>query len=370
MGAGPWRSPGETISGAGPADPHLHRKADHVRVVLDEPVEGRYRYWDDVQLFHDALPEIDFEEVDPTIELFGHPLRAPLVITGMTGGYPQAATINENLARAAADTGIAMGVGSERPALLRGEYPESYSVVARYAVPLKFANVGAPQLIPQAPGDRVLGPDEARRALELIGADHLAIHLNFLQEMVQPEGDRKARGCLAQIARIAKEIPVLAKETGAGLSRGVAERLRAAGVRGFDVSGTGGTSFAAVEHHRARAQGRVREARLGKTFWNWGIPSPVSVTEVVPLGLPVIASGGIRTGLDVARAIALGASAAGVAGGVLRAAATSAEATRAEIEQIIHEFRVAMFLSGARRPAELARSRPVLIGETRQWLER
>jgi isopentenyl-diphosphate Delta-isomerase len=347
-----------------------HRKAEHVKVVLGQDVEGRYRYWDDIQLFHNALPEIDFEEVDPSVEFFGKRLQAPLMITGMTGGYPGAVTINSNLARAAADVGIAMGVGSERAAILKGNYPESYSCVSKFAVPLKFANIGAPQIIAQSPGDRVIGLAEARAAMELIGADALAIHLNFLQELVQPEGDRRARGCLDQIQTLARELPVLAKETGAGISRFVGDRLRAAGVRAFDVSGTGGTSFAAVEYYRAVAQKAEREARVGKTFWNWGIPSPVAVRELVPLELPIVASGGIRSGLDIARSLALGATAAGIAGGVLRAAAAGYKQTRAELEQIIYELKVAMFLTGSRNVDELHRARYTIIGETREWLGR
>ncbi len=288
----------------------------------------------------------------------------------MTGGYPQAAEINENIARAAAEVGIAMGVGSERAAIVKGQYPESYSCVARHAVPLKFANIGAPQIIPQSPGEHVVGVAEARSAMELIHADVLAVHLNFLQEMVQPEGDRRAEGCLREIGRLAHAMPVFVKETGAGISREVGERLKGEGVRGFDVSGTGGTSFAAVEHHRAKAQGHRREERLGKVFWDWGIPSPVSVLDLVPLGLPVIASGGVRSGLDVARAIALGATAAGTAGGVLRAAATSYEATRAELDQILYELKVAMFLTGSRTVADLRKARHVITGETREWLAR
>jgi len=338
--------------------------------VLGKDVEGRYRYWDDVQLVHRALPELDFTEIDPSVELLGHRLKAPIVITGMTGGFPDAAKINENLARAAAEVGVAMGVGSERAAVLKGQYPESYAVVARHAVPLKFANIGAPQIIPQRPGDPVVGPAEVRAALDLIHADVLAIHLNFLQEMVQPEGDRRARGALDRIAALAQEFPVLVKETGAGISEAVARQLKERGVRAFDVSGTGGTSFAAVEHYRAVEQGAEREARVGRTFWDWGIPSPVSVLELVPLGLPVVASGGVRSGLDVARAIALGATAAGTAGGVLRAASTSFEATRTELELLVHELKVAMFLTGSRTVADLQKAPYVLTGETRPWLHR
>ncbi|MFZ1022941.1 MAG: type 2 isopentenyl-diphosphate Delta-isomerase [Thermoplasmata archaeon] len=347
-----------------------HRKAEHVKVVLGQEVEGRYRYWDDIQIVHNALPEIDFDEIDTSLTLFGKKLEAPLMITGMTGGFPDAVKINGNLAQAAADVGIAMGVGSERAAILKGQFPDSYSCVAQYAVPLKFANIGAPQIISQSPGDRVLGVEEARAAMELIGAHVLAIHLNFLQEMVQPEGDRRARGCLERIGDLAAQLPVLAKETGTGLSQSVGERLKAQGVRGFDASGTGGTSFAAVEYYRAQAQGAERQARVGKTFWDWGIPSPVSVRELVPLGLPVIASGGIRSGLDVARALTLGATAAGTAGGVLRAASTGYAETRRELDQLIHELKVAMFLTGSRSVEELRKAPYLVTGETRAWLHR
>jgi len=362
------REPGEVPD---PAGLDLsHRKAEHVKVVLGRDVDGRYRYWDDIQLVHRALPEVDFDELDTSTTLLGHRLKAPIVITGMTGGFPDAAKINENLARAAAEVGVAMGVGSERAAILKGQYPESYACVARHPVPLKFANIGAPQLVPQHAGEPVVGPEEARAAMELIGADVLAIHLNFLQEIVQPEGERKAKGCLARIGELARRFPVLTKETGAGISRSVAEGLRERGVKAFDVSGTGGTSFAAVEHYRAVDQGAEREARVGKTFWDWGIPSPVSVLELAPLGLPVVASGGIRSGLDVARAIALGASAAGTAGGVLRAASTGFEETRRELETLVHELRVAMFFTGSRTLGDLRTAPYVVTGETRPWLRR
>jgi isopentenyl-diphosphate Delta-isomerase len=373
-GGSPSTGAGRTRGPSKPADPDAldlsHRKAEHVKVVLGRDVEGRYRFWNDVQLVHSALPELDFDAIDPSVDLLGRTLKAPILITGMTGGFPDAATINENLARAAAEVGVAMGVGSERAAVVKGQYPESYTVVARHPVPLKLANIGAPQIIAQRPGDPIVGAEVVRRAMELIGADALAIHLNFLQEMVQPEGDRRARGCLARIGELARDFPVLVKETGAGLSRSVGESLREQGVRALDVSGRGGTSFAAVEHYRALDQGAEREARVGRTFWDWGIPAPVSVLEVAPLGLPVIASGGVRSGLDVARAIALGATAAGVAGGLLRAAARGAAETRAELEQLVHELKVAMFLTGSRTISDLRQAPYVITGESRPWLSR
>jgi isopentenyl-diphosphate Delta-isomerase len=368
MGAG--RTRGSDKPGDSSGLDLSHRKAEHVKVVLGQNVEGRYRYWNDVQLIHKALPEIDFAEIDPSVSLLGKRLAAPIVITGMTGGFPDAAKINDNLARAAAEVGVAMGVGSERAAVLKGQYPESYATVARHKVPLKFANIGAPQIIPQGPGDKVVAAAEVRAAMDLIHADVLAIHLNFLQEMVQPEGDRRAKGCLDKIGELADQFPVLVKETGAGISREVAEELRERRVRAFDVSGTGGTSFAAVEHYRAAEQGAVREARVGKTFWDWGIPSPISVLELVPLGLPVVASGGVRSGLDVARAIALGATAAGTAGGVLKAASTGFEEARRELEQLVYELKVAMFLTGSRTLEDLRRAPYLLTGESRLWLRR
>ena len=345
-----------------------HRKAEHVQIVLGkEDVESSYRFWSDIELVHNSLPEVDYDAIDTRVKFLGKELAFPLVITGMTGGYPGATFINRNLARAASELRIAFGVGSERAAIVKGAFPESYSCAKEYDAPLKIANIGAPQTIPQAPGEKVVGTEEARRAMELIDANVLAIHLNPLQERIQPEGDRKAKGSLAQIAKMSKAFPVLAKETGAGISREVALRLRRAGVKAFDISGRGGTSFAAVEYHRAVKQGAKRQIRLGKTFWDWGIPAPVSLREVLPLQLPVIASGGIRSGLDAARAIALGASAVGFAGGILKAAATGYPETLEELRLFEEELRTAMFLTGAVNVAQLRKVRKVITGRTAEW---
>ena len=369
-GAGPKSREGRRKAPAAAAGLLSHRKAEHVKVVLGQNVEGRYRYWDDVQLFHNALPEIDFDEIDPSVEFFGQRLKAPLMITGMTGGYPGAVTINSNLAHAAADVGIAMGVGSERAAILKGNYPESYSCVAKFAVPLKFANIGAPQIIAQSPGDRVIGLPEARAAMELIGAQGLAIHLNFLQEMVQPEGDRRARGCLEQIHQLARDLPVLAKETGAGLSRFVGDRLKVAGVRAFDVSGTGRHEFCRGRAPpRGRPGGQSRSARR---------------QDVLELGDP-LARGRTRTGPardanrrerrdPVGPRHGPGRGPRGDGGRDRRRCASRCsdrvQEARGELEQIIYELKVAMFLTGSRTVEELRRTRYTLIGETHEWLER
>ncbi|MFQ5910240.1 MAG: type 2 isopentenyl-diphosphate Delta-isomerase, partial [Thermoplasmata archaeon] len=312
-----------------------NRKKEHVEIVSDEDVDASYRFWDDIVLIHKALPEIDVDEINTGIEIFGKKLSAPLIISAMTGGFREARKINENLARAAASVGVGMGVGSQRQALEDSSLEGSYSVLKEHEIPLVIGNMGAPQLIPQ-PGEEPLGLGDAEKAVAMIGADVLAIHLNFLQEIVQPEGDLKARGCLRAISGIARYFPVIGKETGAGISREVAIALKKAGVVGIDVGGLGGTSFSAVEFYRAKKVNDKRKQELGKLYWNWGIPTPVSVVWA-NVGLPIIATGGVMNGLDIARAVALGASCAGMASRLLPAAKESHEAVEAELRAIINE---------------------------------
>jgi len=343
------------------------RKAQHVDIILQENVSAEYNFWNDVRLVHDALPEIDLDDIDTSVKLLGKRLEAPLVISSMTGGFGLGKEINANLAKAAAEVGVAMGVGSQRAALEKPELEPTYAVVRDHAVPLRFANLGAPQLVPQAP-KRAYGVADARRAMEMVSADVLIVHLNFLQEVVQPEGDRRAKGVLAAIKALASRVPVMAKETGAGISRDVAKRLKSAGVRAIDVGGLGGTSFSAVEYYRARKEASSLKERLGATFWNWGIPTPASVV-LAQVGLPVVATGGVRSGLDVAKAIALGATAAGIAKPMLEAAKVSADAVVQELRATIEELRAAMFLTGASSVAELQERHAIVSRPTSDWLE-
>ncbi len=343
------------------------RKAEHVNIILSEDVSAGYDYWADVHLVHNALPEIDLDDIDLRVRFFGKTLEAPLVISSMTGGFGMGGEINANLAKAAAEVGVAMGVGSQRAAIEKPELEPTYAVVKDHDVPLLFANLGAPQLVPQE-GKRAYGVADAKKAVEMIGADALIVHLNFLQEVVQPEGDRRAKGCLAAIKSLAARFPVMAKETGAGISREVAVALKKTGVKAIDVGGLGGTSFSAVEHYRARKEASSLKERLGATFWDWGIPTPASIV-LADIGLPLVATGGVRSGLDVAKGIALGASAAGMAKPMLEAAKVSSDAVVTELRAVIEELKAAMFLTGAASVAELQECHAIINAPTATWIE-
>lgn len=348
------------------------RKGEHLRLTATGDVGTRTGAgWDDVHLVHEAVPAVDFDAVDLRVRFLGRTLAAPLFIAGMTGGHPQAAAVNACLARAAERYGLAMGIGSQRAALARPDLADTYRVARREA-PTAFlaGNVGAPQLVTQG-ACPALGVDDVRALVAAIGADALAVHFNYLQETVQPEGERRATGVLDALRRVVAGagVPVIGKETGAGLSRRSAARLVEAGVAALDVGGVGGTTFAAVEGLRAAEQGDERGRRLGEVFRDWGLPTAVAVTEAVPAGLPVIATGGIRTGLDAAKALALGATMAGVARPLLQAVLAGGDAAVSRwIEQFLTELRTAVFLSGARSVADLPSRPRVVLGDTREWL--
>ena len=326
-----------------------------------------------MHLVHAALPVADLDRIDLSVEFLGRRLRAPLVIASMTGGHGAATEVNKRLAAAAQRHGLAMGVGSQRAALREPRLAASYSV-ARKAAPDAFliGNLGAGQLVPQgAASEPAVGAAELQRAVEMIRADALAIHLNFLEEAVMPEGDRRVDGLRQALAAAVESapVPLIAKETGAGLARAAALELRALGFGALDVGGLGGTSFAAVEGERAAEQGDQRGRRMGAMFRDWGVPTAISVVAAAGAGLPLIATGGIRSGLDAAKALALGATAVGVARPLLTAALESEEAVDAWIAQFLEELRVSCFLSGVARAADLGSAAHVISGETRRWLD-
>jgi isopentenyl-diphosphate delta-isomerase len=343
------------------------RKADHIRICADERIAPGYCYWDDVRFVHNALPEIGYDDVDTSCTLFGKKLGFPLIVTAITGGFQGAVKINSNIAEACAELGLGMGVGSER-AGVNGVCPESYSVVKEYDVPLVIGNVGAPQLVPQN-GKEPFGRDTFAAAIDLIDADIMAVHLNFLQEVVQPEGDTNGAGCRDAIRSLAKEFPVMVKETGAGISADVAERIKGIGIRGIDIAGMGGTSFSAVELYRAMDAGDAVRTAMGESFFDWGIPSPVSLAQCKGCGLPLIASGGILDGIHVATSVAMGATAAGVANVVLKEAMESADAVKQKLTIICEELKAAMLLTGCKDLASLSKAKYVVLGETKDWMD-
>lgn len=324
----------------------------------------------DVALVPNAAPEVDFAELDASVTLLGHHLELPLVIASMTGGHPEGERINGLLARAAERHGLAMGLGSQRAALRDPDLARTYAVARTQAptAPL-FANVGAAQLVAQ--GDvPAVSIEEVGRLVEMIRADALIVHLNALQELIQPEGDRNARGWLAAIARLAAElpVPVIVKEVGGGISAEVAVRLVAAGVAAIDVGGRGGTSFASIEGRRAAERGDTRGMALAGLFETWGIPTPASIVFAARAGVPVIATGGIRSGLDAAGAIALGATGVGVARPLLEAAMAGPDAIDTWIERFREGLLAAQFLTGSTTLGDLRRVQVVLSGDSARWV--
>ena len=348
------------------------RKAEHVNVSLQHDVAvPQSSSWRDVRLIHQCLPEVDLDAVDTSVSFLGKRLSAPICISSMTGGHPDVATINDRLAQAAEEFGLAMGVGSQRAGIVAPDLAGTYGVVRRRAPnALLIANIGAPQLIAQ-PRHPAFGVKDARQAIEMIDADALALHMNFAQEAVQPEGDRRAVGCQEALRALAGEVgvPIIAKETGAGVCREQALILRDCGVSAIDVGGAGGSSMMLMETYRALARDDALSTGIGQVFSDWGIPTPVAVVEAGEAGLPLIATGGVRSGLDAARALALGATLVGMAFPFLKAASQSYEAVQAFVRQFLLELQVAMQLSGAANLAQLRQADVIVGGETRQWLE-
>lgn len=335
------------------------RKLDHIRICLTEEVESGYTGLEDVMLIHEAIPDIDFSEIDCSVQFGNKKLSFPFLIASMTGGHEEAKKINENLAIAIEEIGIGMGVGSQRAALEDEKVLETFSIV-REKAPKSFlyANIGAPQIIKDI--------EIAEKVVEMLDADAIAIHLNFLQEAVQAEGDKNAKGCIEAIEEVCKsiDVPVIVKETGAGISREVAVKLKKVGVFALDVGGKGGTSFSIVEAYRSEDE-VLRD--IGFDFADWGIPTAFSIVDCARI-LPTIATGGIRNGIDVAKSLALGAKIASSALPFLSPASISAEAVKRKILRFMYGFKTAMFLTNCRKPEDLQK-RPIFIcGKLAQWL--
>ncbi len=338
------------------------RKKDHLALCAGPNVAFRDKstLLDQVELVHCALPEMHADEVDSTTPLLGKQLSAPIIVAAMTGGTDIAAEINRDLARAADELGLGFGLGSQRAMFERPQTAWTFQI--REAAPnvLLLGNLGMVQA-------RVMTTAQIEDLCGEVGADALCIHLNPAMEIVQPGGDRDFTGGLDVLTRLCSElsIPIVAKETGCGLSRAMGERIAATGVTTVDTSGAGGTSWVAVEEHRAVDPDWKAVAN---ELWDWGIPTAASVLQLQGLGLDVIATGGVRTGLDAARAVALGATAAGMAAQVLKAhKAGGYEGAKQFLHRVILTVRSVMLLTGCRTVAELQQA-PTLLGpRLSQW---
>jgi isopentenyl-diphosphate delta-isomerase len=347
-----------------------NRKIEHIELCATHNVEAhrdehnnRRTGFDDIILIHNALPEINKEEIDTTTFFLGHTMSNPLLIQSMTGGHPDTLKVNRALALAAREFGIGIGVGSQRAALENPASEDSFRIVRDTAPDaFVFGNLGIAQL-------KEFGIEGVKQAVEMIDANAIAIHLNFLQEAIQPEGDTNASGGLNLIKQVCQDlkIPVIIKETGAGISHEVAQKLCDAGVSAIDVGGLGGTSWAGVEVYRAQKRGAILSKDLGNLFWDWGIPTSISVIES-NISVPVIATGGIRTGIDIAKSLAIGASLCGTALPLVRPALTGYKEVVKKLETINEELKVVMFLTGCRTIEELKSARVVITGRTSEYL--
>ena len=339
------------------------RKRSHLDLCQSEEVEyrGKTTLFEDVELMHNSLPELALEDLDLSVDFLGKRLRAPFLITGMTGGTEEAFTVNRDLASVAERCGIGFGLGSQR--VMQRDPDTAWTFAVREFAPttLLLANIGITQAGEQS-------TEHVRQLVDSVGADALCIHLNPAQELIQPEGDRSFRGGCATLRRLCGEldVPVVAKETGCGISRAVGVALRDAGVRHLDVSGAGGTSWVRVETLRGDGHSR----RLGELFSGWGIPTAASLAMLRGSGLELIASGGLRTGLEMAKAVALGARLCGAALPIYRAYREGGTETAIElIHELMDGLRTAMLLTGSRTPADLARQ-PVVLGERlKAWID-
>ncbi|NEO36685.1 MAG: type 2 isopentenyl-diphosphate Delta-isomerase [Moorea sp. SIOASIH] len=329
------------------------RKADHIRICLDEDVQfrantnGLERY----RFTHCCLPELNRSEIDISTTFLGKSLGAPLLISSMTGGTEQAKTINFRLAEVAQHYKLAMGVGSQRVAVEKPEVGHTFAVRSQAPDIILFANIGAVQL------NYSYGLEECQKVVDLLTADALILHINPLQECIQANGDTNFKGLLDKINGLCSKltVPVIAKEVGNGISAAMAQRLLEAGVTAIDVAGAGGTSWAKVESERGLT---AHQRRLGQTFGDWGLPTAECITSIRAIApeIPLIASGGLRNGLDVAKAIALGADIAGLALPFLQAAAESVDAVDALVQLLMAEITTALFCTGNATLSDLKQS--------------
>jgi isopentenyl-diphosphate delta-isomerase len=337
------------------------RKREGIEIPLNENIQGRTAstYLEYVKLLHNALPEINYDQIDLSIEFLNRSFSAPLIIDSMTGGTDEAFVINKRLGLIAERYGLGMGLGSQRAGLKSDKLVESYSI-ARKVAPNAFliANIGGAQLSDGLSNSDIL------KIIKMIDANALAIHLNPLQELIQPEGEPRFKGILKKISNLVNEveIPIIVKEVGSGISADVAIKLEKSGINSINVAGAGGTSWAGIEKIRADQHNEYIKSQLGELFWDWGIPTALSILLVSnSVKIPVIASGGLRNGLEIAKCLILGANVCAMAFPFLKRASKSEEELEKFTQLILSEIRATMFLLGAKDVHSLKNTRYILI---------
>lgn len=346
------------------------RKLDHIRICAEKDVECKELNWFKyVHLVHSALPEINLDDIDTSTKVFGKTLNAPIIIAGMTGGHEESLQINKGLAEVVKELGLGMGVGSQRAGLEDESLVRTYTIVREVAPEiLLIGNLGGTQLLKTESYIEIV-----RKAADMIKADAIAIHLNVAQEIFQPEGDKEFKGILSRIIEVSNEVdkPLIIKEVGNGLSIEVVSKLLAANIAGFDVGGAGGTNWILVEMYRLKDKGYEWLADIARTFSQWGIPTAASIVETryVAHDKLIIATGGIRSGLDVAKALALGADLVGIALPALRYILKSKDALKKYLNKLIYELKVVMMLTGCRTVEDLKKAPIVVTGPLREWIE-
>ncbi|HUY70501.1 MAG TPA: type 2 isopentenyl-diphosphate Delta-isomerase [Candidatus Baltobacteraceae bacterium] len=347
----------------------MKRKEDHINICVDEHVQAKKAttLFENVHLLNNSLPEIDFDEIDTSTTFLGHKFSAPIMVGAMTGGAKLAEKINRNIAEACQDLGLGMAVGSQRAGLYDKRLERTYSIARKVAPDIFLGtNVGGAQL------SKGFSIADGKKLVKMLDADAFYIHLNPEQEVTQPEGEPNYRNVLSKIADFVDKIdkPIVAKEVGSGISGEVAKRLEGAGVSAIEVAGTGGTSYVAVEYYRAKEMKMRSKTMLGELFWDWGIPTAASLLMVKKaVKIPVVSSGGIRSGLEIAKSVGMGATMCAQAQPMLKPAMESPKAVRQHIEDLVHELKTAMFLTGCKNIRDLSRLKYVITGELREWIE-
>ncbi len=343
------------------------RKWDHIKICMNEDIEFKTKTsgFEEVELIHQSLPELDYQALDLTTNFFGRQFSYPILINAMTGGHPESTKINKILAQIALEFNIPMGLGSQRAAIENEKLVGTYRVAREISPKIYLiGNIGAGQLV------STYNIDEIEKCIDMIDANALAIHLNPLHEVLQKEGDLNYQNLLEKLKEIIKQVkvPIIVKETGNGLSQSALKSIKDIGIKYVDVGGAGGTSWAVVESYRHEKNDEF--TAIAKNFRDWGIPTVISTILAARMGFNVISSGGIRTGVDIAKAIACGAGIAGMALPFLKSAyQEDLNALRAQMKILIKELKICMFLTKSSNIEDLKSAEKILFGKTRQWMD-